>query len=248
MLYISKWKATAILLTACIVCLCAVPNFFAESTVKRWPAWAQRHVVLGLDLQGGSHILLEVDANDVRRQKLVSVQDDGVPIATPLPFLLQAEPAPYGTLRAHMALGNPQWRTLHAEREVLVIFQGPHAYITPSWYEAQTTSVPTWNYAVVHAYGLPRLIEDQVKLYNLLKSLIHTHEAHFEKPWPFNLPDDYLQKMMHGIVGFEIEIARLEGKFKLSQSRTEVERENVIAALQESRDTLAVAELMTRKK
>jgi preprotein translocase subunit SecD len=76
MLYISKWKATAILLTALIFCLFAVPNFFPESMVKRWPAWAQRHVVLGLDLQGGSHILLEVDANDVRRQKLLSVQDD----------------------------------------------------------------------------------------------------------------------------------------------------------------------------
>jgi preprotein translocase subunit SecD len=76
MLYISKWKAAAILLTAFVFCLFAVPNFFPESTVKRWPAWAQRHVVLGLDLQGGSHILLEVDANDVRRQKLLSLQDD----------------------------------------------------------------------------------------------------------------------------------------------------------------------------
>ena len=76
MLYISKWKAAAILLTALIFCLLAVPNFFAESTVKRWPAWAQRHIVLGLDLQGGSHILLEVDANDVRRQKLLALQDD----------------------------------------------------------------------------------------------------------------------------------------------------------------------------
>src|SRR6476469_8038669 len=76
MLYISKWKATAILLTALICCLLAVPNFFPESTVKRWPAWAQRHIVLGLDLQGGSHILLEVDANDVRRQKLLALQDD----------------------------------------------------------------------------------------------------------------------------------------------------------------------------
>src|SRR5215467_12825050 len=76
MLYISKWKAAAILLTAFVVCLLAVPNFFPESTVKRWPAWAQRHVVLGLDLQGGSHILFEVDVNDVRRQKLVALQDD----------------------------------------------------------------------------------------------------------------------------------------------------------------------------
>ena len=76
MLYISKWKATAILLTALICCLLAVPNFFPESTIKRWPQWAQRHIVLGLDLQGGSHILLEVDANDVRRQKLQTLQDD----------------------------------------------------------------------------------------------------------------------------------------------------------------------------
>src|SRR5947207_15563502 len=76
MLYISKWKATAILLTALVCCLFAVPNFFSESTVKRWPEWAQRHIVLGLDLQGGSHILLEVDVNDVRRQKLLALQDD----------------------------------------------------------------------------------------------------------------------------------------------------------------------------
>src|SRR5437867_11514454 len=76
MLYISKWKAAAILLTAGIVCLFAVPNFFPEDMVKRWPEWAQRHIVLGLDLQGGSHILLEVDANDGRRQKLLALQDD----------------------------------------------------------------------------------------------------------------------------------------------------------------------------
>ena len=174
-------------------------------------------------------------------------QHEGVPFATHLPFILHPQPGPYGTLLAHMERANPQWHDFVDEQEVLVIFQGPHAYVSPSWYEVEL-SVPTWNYAVVHAYGIPRLIEDQVKLYNLLKSLIHTHEAHFEKPWPFNLPDDYLQKMMHGIVGFEIEIARLEGKFKLSQNRTSIERENVIAALQESRDTLAVAELMTRKK
>jgi transcriptional regulator len=88
------------------------------------------------------------------------------------------------------------------------------------------------------------LIEDQEKLYDLLKILIQTHEAQFEPPWPFQLSDDYLQKMMRGIVGFEIEITRLEGKFKLSQNRSETERENVIAAIQESKETLAVAELM----
>src|SRR5204862_2555070 len=76
MLYISRWKAAAILLTAFVCCLFAIPNFFPEKTVQRWPAWAQRHIVLGLDLQGGSHILLQVDANDVRRQKLQALQDD----------------------------------------------------------------------------------------------------------------------------------------------------------------------------
>jgi transcriptional regulator len=170
-------------------------------------------------------------------------QREGVPFATHLPFMLDAERGPNGTLLAHMARANPQWHDFASAQEVLVIFQGPHAYISPSWYEVEL-SVPTWNYAVAHAYGLPLLIEDQEKLYDLLKILIQTHEAQFETPWPFQLSDDYLQKMMRGIVGFEIAITRLEGKFKLSQNRTEAERENVIAALQESSDTLAVAELM----
>ncbi len=170
-------------------------------------------------------------------------QHEGVPFATHLPFLLDTGRGPNGTLFAHMAHANPQWHDFDSAPEVLVIFQGPHAYITPSWYEVEL-SVPTWNYAVVHAYGFPRLIDDETELNNLLKTLIETHEAQFENPWPFQLPGDYVQKMMRGIVGFEIEITRLEGKFKLSQNRTEAERENVIAALQASSDTLAVAELM----
>ncbi len=172
-------------------------------------------------------------------------QHESVPFATHLPFLLDAERGPNGTLLAHMARANPQWHDFENSQEVLVIFQGPHSYVSPSWYEVEL-SVPTWNYAVVHAYGIPRLIEEHKKLFNLLKTLIETHESRFENPWPFQLPDDYVQKMMSGIVGFEIEIARLEGKFKLSQNRTEAERVNVITALQESLDTLAVAELMRR--
>ena len=170
-----------------------------------------------------------------------------VPFATHLPFLLDSQRGPNGTLLAHMARANPQWHDFNSEQEVLAIFQGPHAYVSPSWYEIEL-SVPTWNYAAVHAYGIPRIIEDSEELYQLLKILIETHEAQFENPWPFQLPDDYLQKMMRGIVGFEIEITRLEGKFKLSQNRTASEREIVIAALQESPDTQPVAELMTRKK
>src|SRR5712692_2294121 len=170
-------------------------------------------------------------------------QHESIPFATHLPFLLDAERGPNGILLAHMARANPQWHDFASAQEVLVIFQGPHTYISPSWYEVEL-SVPTWNYAVVHAYGLPHLIEDGEELYKLLKTLIQTHEAHFEKPWSFQLSEDYLQKMMRGIVGFEIEITRLEGKFKLSQNRTATERENVIAALQESTNTAALAELM----
>src|SRR5260370_22301965 len=179
----------------------------------------------------------------------VITQQDGVPFASHLPFLLDADRGPYGTLLAHMARANPQWHAFNKEQEVLVIFQGPHAYITPSWYEVEL-SVPTWNYAVVHAYGPPRLMEEKSELYELLKILIQTHEAHFEKPWPFQLPDDYVQKMMQGVVGFEIQITRLEGKFKLSQNRTTSEREKVIDALQDASNTLStgIAHLITNPK
>jgi transcriptional regulator len=177
---------------------------------------------------------------------LVSTQEDRLPIATHLPFVFEPEPAPYGTLRAHMALGNPQWRTFDPEREVLVIFQGPHAYISPSWYEAEL-SVPTWNYATVHAYARPHIIEDQDELYAHLKTLITKHESEFTEPWPFQLPADYVERMMKGIVGFALEITRLEGKFKMSQNRTENERSRVSAELRASEDATlcAVAELVS---
>ncbi len=176
-------------------------------------------------------------------------QHNGVPYATHLPFLLDAGRGPRGTLLAHMARANPQWHDFDETQEVLVMFQGPHTYISPSWYEVEL-SVPTWNYAVVHAYGRPRLVEEQNDVYNLLKTLIETHESHFEKPWPFQLPDDYVQKMIRGTVSFEIQITRLEGKFKMSQNRTASEREKVIAALQESSDTqsVGVADLMRSRK
>jgi transcriptional regulator len=172
-------------------------------------------------------------------------QHEGLPFATHLPFILDTQRGQYGTLLSHMARANQQWHDFDSAQEVLVIFQGPHAYISPSWYEVEL-SVPTWNYAVAHAYGFPGLIGDEEVIYKLLKTLIETHESQFEKPWPFELSDDYLQKMMRGIVCFEIEITRLEGKFKLSQNRTEAERENVIAALEEATNTLAVAELMKK--
>jgi transcriptional regulator len=179
---------------------------------------------------------------------LVTMQpDDGVPIASHLPFVIDTQHGShgYGTLVGHMARANPQWRSFASEREVLVIFQGPHAYISPSWY-AEALSVPTWNYAVVHAYGKPRIVEDATILHDMLRILVEQSEAQFEKPWPFDLPQDYMQKMMRGIVGFEIEISRLEGKFKLNQNRSLTDQVHVAATLQSSGDTLSedVAQLM----
>jgi transcriptional regulator len=180
---------------------------------------------------------------------LVSVGEDSVPFATPLPFVLEADPPSYGTLHAHMALGNPQWRTFQPEREVLVIFQGPHAYITPSWYE-EALSVPTWNYATVHAYGYPHITTDHDELYALLKKLVTIHEASFATPWPFDLPTDYVDQRMRGVVGFSLEITRLEGKFKMSQNRNQNERIRVSAELSASQDPTRceVAEMVSAQR
>ena len=172
-------------------------------------------------------------------------QGDEAPFATHLPFLFDGEHGDYGMLQAHMARANPQWHSFASEREALVIFQGPHAYISPSWYDV-ALSVPTWNYAAVHVYGIPRIIEDSQYLYKQLKTLIEIHEARFEHPWTFELPEEYLQKMMRGVVGFTLEITRLEGKFKMSQNRTPAEQEKVIATLQS--DHKDVAEIMTSLK
>ena len=159
-----------------------------------------------------------------------------------LPFLLDAQGK---MLRAHMARANPQWRTLSPEREVLVIFRGPHHYVSPAWY-ARHPSVPTWNYAVVHAQGRPTLIEDREGLAVLVRDLVTRHEAASPEPWKMDLPPDYQDKMLSAIVGFEIEITRLDGKFKLSQNRPVGDRQLVIEALERlgSDDAVGVAALM----
>lgn len=174
--------------------------------------------------------------HDLMRQysfgALVTVAE-GRPFATHLPFLLQAEDGGTGTLRAHMARANPQWRHFEAGGEALVIFQGPHTYISPSWYEVHP-SVPTWNYAVVHAYGTPRLLDDDA-LYDVLRASVETYEAPSVQPWSMSaLTEEFVQNKMRAVVGFEIAITRLEGKFKLSQNRSETDRERVIVMLESS--------------
>lgn len=177
---------------------------------------------------------------------LVSAAPDG-PFATHVPVLLDRARGPRGTLRAHLARGNPHWRGLDGAA-ALVIFLGPHGYVSPSWYTVHP-SVPTWNYAAVHAYGRVRLVEDEAALRAMLRALVDRYEAGRASPWTMDgLPEDYMRGMVKGIVGLEIEIERLEGKLKLSQNRNAADRRNVIAALAASAlaDDRALAALMTR--
>lgn len=169
----------------------------------------------------------------------------GCPIATHLPFLVYPDDSEHGTLISHMARANEQWQDFARGDEALVIFQGPHAYISPSWYE-EHPSVPTWNYAVVHAYGVPRAIDDEARVRDALHALVDQHEAGFDEPWPMDLPDEYVRKMARGIVAFEVPISRLEGKFKLNQNRSARDREGVVAALTASGNAIdrELAELM----
>jgi transcriptional regulator len=155
---------------------------------------------------------------------------EGRPLASHLPFLVYPDASDRGSLVAHMARANEQWRDFASGAEALVIFQGDHTYITPSWYTVHP-SVPTWNYMVVHAYGLPQVIAEEARVAAILRTLVDKHEAGFETPWPMDLPDEYMRKMIRGIVAFEIPITRLEGKFKLSQNRPAIDQQRVIAAL-----------------
>ncbi len=172
---------------------------------------------------------------------LVSAHEGGIQVSH-LPFLLDDKGE---MLRAHMARANPQWRSFSPEREVVVIFHGPHHYVSPAWY-ASHPSVPTWNYAVVHVQGRPTLIDDRERLAALVRELVTRHESPSPKPWKMDLPADYQDKMLSGIVGFEIEITRLEGKFKLSQNRPVEDRPLVIEELERlgNDDALGVAALM----
>jgi transcriptional regulator len=171
------------------------------------------------------------------------ITPDGDSLAvTHLPFLFDARSGEHGKLRSHMARQNPHWEQFLA-KETLVIFQGPHAYVSPTWYVDQF-SVPTWNYAVVHAYGLPVLLDDEQSL-QLLVETLNLFEAP-ESTYDMERGMAYIQKSLRGIVAFEIPIARVECKFKMSQNKTDGDRMRVIEHLSESEECLArdVATLM----
>lgn len=138
-------------------------------------------------------------------------------------------------LRGHVAKANPHWQYLESQPQALVIFHGPHAYVSPSNYEIHE-SVPTWNYGAVHAYGEVRVFSEPQQLLPILHDLIGTFEARYAEQWA-ELSEEYRQRMLSHIVGFEIAVTKLEAKFKLSQNRTKQEQENVIASLRASPDT-----------
>lgn len=147
----------------------------------------------------------------------------GTPTATHLPFLLDESRGEQGTLFGHMARPNRHWRDLEAINEggeALVVFQGPHSYISPSWYGPEAKAVPTWNYVAVHVYGRPRIISAPDELMAVLEKLVATQEARLEQPWTLDrLDSKFVEGMTRGIVGFEIAITRIEAKAKLSQNK-----------------------------
>jgi transcriptional regulator len=159
-------------------------------------------------------------------------------LANPFPFLLDDDGTARGTLRLHMARANPQWRELEAVEECLVVFQGPQDYVTPSWYATKRETgkvVPTWNYATVHAWGRPRVMKDDAWLRRQIEDLTASRESRRAEPWAVgDAPEDFVAMQMRAIVGIEIPISRIEGKWKMSQNRPEADRAGVIAGFRES--------------
>jgi len=174
-------------------------------------------------------------------------------VANHLPFLLESGEGSYGTLRAHVARSNPLWRCLDAPVDALAVFQGPESYITPSWYPSKRADgkvVPTWNYAVVHAYGRPRAIEDPRWLLDHVTRLTDQQESQRPQPWrPADAPPDFIEQMITHIVGLEMPISRIEGKWKVSQNRKLADRLGVAAGLESSGTEVssAVADLVMER-
>jgi transcriptional regulator len=176
------------------------------------------------------HALIEA----ARLATLVTSTEAGL-IGTPLPFLLAREEGPLGTLYGHVARANPQGR-LAATGEALAIFMGPDAYVSPGWYAAKAEHgrvVPTWNYAAVHAYGVPEFFDDPIRLHQVVTRLTDRHEAGRAAPWRVtDAPAQFVAGQLKGIIGIRIPIARLEGKRKFSQNRSDADREGVVRGLQ----------------
>jgi transcriptional regulator len=179
---------------------------------------------------------------------LVCSDDRGID-ASHVPFLLEASTPQ--KLTAHVPRGNDVWKRFDG-RAVLVIFHGPNAYVSPSWYAAKTTTgkvVPTWNYAVVHAHATIRAISDRAWLRDHLEKLTATHESGFAHPWSLeDAPSDYIDALLGAIVGLELTVTRLEGKFKLGQNLSHEDQRCVIAGLESRGAFAAMLAAFVKKK
>lgn len=155
----------------------------------------------------------------------------GKTMASHLPVLFDEET---NVLRSHMARANEQWKQFASGDEVLCIFHGPHAYISPSWYEQRHT-VPTWNYAVVHVYGKPSIV-DETQLKQIVLDTTTKYESSLPQPWKIPLSEKEIGQMLKAIVGFKIHIVRVEAKFKLGQNRSAEDQEKMLRNLQSGPD------------
>lgn len=188
----------------------------------------------------------------IRQYPLASVvtQADGELNANHIPLLLCASPSPLGTLQGHVARANPILSDLTQAQDVLMIFQGPDAYVSPAWYEEKALTgkvVPTWNYLAVHAYGTASIHDDAPWLRQHLGRLTGEHESSFPAPWQLgDAPDEYITRMLRGIVGIEFAISRVVGKWKLSQNKSAADQQAIVAGLEarELPEGLALAQIM----
>ena len=172
--------------------------------------------------------------------------DGSAPVASHLPLLLEREEGPHGQLICHMARANPQWK--HSDgQEMLAVFHGPHAYVSPTWYEAENV-VPTWNYVAVHVYGTFRLDDSRSRRLEIVRRFVDSYEATLAPAWSLeNADDDFIDELLDAIVGFRIDIERIEGKWKLNQNHDAKRRAKVMRALKEAggEDCERIADLMS---
>lgn len=169
---------------------------------------------------------------------IVSKDGDSL-FASQLPFLFKPEQGVRGKLVSHMARANRHWQLLSEREEALVIFNGPHAYISPNWYVTKV-AVPTWNYATIHVYGIPKIMGTEAELNAVLDETVKKHESGLPNPWTPNLSDELRARLHQAIVGFEIEITRIEAKFKLGQNRSKEDQEKLLQTLQNSGDAESI--------
>ncbi len=196
---------------------------------------------------------LEVQQDLIRKHPLGLLISSGTAglMANPIPFVLDATASERGTLRCHVARANPQWRDLLQAAECLVVFQGADHYVTPSWYATKQETgkvVPTWNYATVHAWGRPEIKDDTAWVRRQIDALTTSHEQPRATPWAVtDAPEAYIAAQLRGIVGIEIAIARMEGKWKVSQNRPEADRAGVLQGLVTEAASPAMAAMVAER-